>query len=88
MAEIIEAEYLDNDHGSKPRTSRKRLGRSRPQAKKTKKDNVSDPGDENFSASSGGEGESSDETENDSDAVEITNEEVSTVLPFLFVPYL
>jgi hypothetical protein len=58
MAKIIEAEDSDND-SSKPRTSRKRLRRSRPQAKKTKKDNFSDPGDENFSASSGGEGESS-----------------------------
>ena len=79
MAEIIEAEYSDDTGlGSKPRTSRKR--RSKAQAKKTKKDNTaSDLGDENFSASSGGEGDSSDDSENDSDALEITNEEVSTV---------
>jgi hypothetical protein len=74
MAKIIEAEYSDGDHdgSSKPRTSRKR--RCKP--KKTKKGDFSDPGDKNFSASSGGEEESSGETEDDSDVMEITNEEV------------
>ena len=71
MAEIIEAENSDN-HGSKPRTSRKRRGKY----KKTQKDDTSDPGDENFSASTRGDGELSEETENDSDVLEITNEEV------------
>lgn len=71
MAEIIEAENSD-DGGSKTWPSRKR--RSKP--KKTKKDNVSDPSDANFSASSRGDGESSGESENDSDVMEITNEEV------------
>jgi hypothetical protein len=75
MAKIIEAEHSDSDNGdSKPRTSRKR--RSKPK-KTTKIINDSDPGDENFSASSKKEGESSDESENDSDVIEITNEEVS-----------
>jgi hypothetical protein len=75
MAKIIAAEDSD-DGGSKPTRSRKR--RSKP--KKTNVDEVSDPGDANFSASSRGEGESSVESENDSDVMEITNEEVSSLL--------
>ena len=79
MAEIIEAEHSDN-HGShtKPRTSCKRRGK----LKKTKKDYTSDLGDENFSAS---DGELSDETGNDSDLLEITNEEVSIAFLFLYI---
>ena len=48
--------------------------RSKP--KKTKKEDLSDPGDGKFSALSTGDGELSDETENASDVMEITNEEV------------
>jgi hypothetical protein len=73
MAEIIEAEHSD-DHNSKPRPPRKR--RSKP--KKSKKGDISDPGDANFTGSSRGEGESSGGSENDSDVMEITNEEVCT----------
>ena len=69
MAEIIEAEYSDN--GTK--TSRKR--RSKPK-KKSQKNVVSDSGDENFSASSEEPSDDSDDTEKDSDVMEITNEEV------------
>ena len=72
MAKIIAAEDSD-DGGSKPTRSHKR--RSKP--KKTNVDEVSDPGDANFSASSG---ESSVESENDSDVMEITNEEGSSLL--------
>ena len=44
--------------------------------KRSKKGDISDLGDGNFSASSRGEGESSDGSGNDSDVMEITNEEV------------
>jgi hypothetical protein len=83
MARIIEAEYSDKGT-SKPRTSRKR--RSKP--KKTKKDDLSDPGDTNFTASSGVDGESSSETENESDVMEITNEEVTRVLFYYLVFFI
>lgn len=74
MAEIIEAEYSD-DHNSKLlRPTQKR----RSKGKRSKKGDISDPGDANFSASSRGEGESSDGSGNDSDVMVITNEEVCT----------
>jgi hypothetical protein len=82
MAELIQAEYSDNG-SSKPRMSRKR----RIKPKKTKKNVLSDPSDENFSASSREEGNLSDETENDSDVMEITNEEVSRALLYYFTIY-
>ena len=72
MAEIIEAEYSDVDGSSKPRTTHK--WRNKP--KKTKNGGISDQGSEDFSASSGGEGELSSDTENDSNVMEITNKEV------------
>ena len=74
MAQIIEAQVAeDSDEGhSKPKRSRKR--RSKP--KKTDINDVSDPDDASFSALSRGEGESSVESENDIDVMEITNEEV------------
>jgi superfamily II DNA or RNA helicase len=77
MAEIIEAEISDN--GLK--ASRKR--RNKPK-KKQQKNIASDSDDENFSVSSKGEEEptnESDGTENDSDVMEIiTNEEVHNLL--------
>ena len=79
MAKIIEAEHSD----SSSRPSRKR--RSKP--KKIRKDDLSDPGDANFSASSRGEGESSGESENDSDVMEITNEEVICIAYYDFMIY-
>ena len=74
MVEIIEVEYSDNG-SSKPQPSQKRQTKS----KKTKKDNVSDLDDANFSTSSRREGESSGESENDTDVMEITNKEVHRV---------
>ena len=69
MAEIFEAE--NSDSGTK--TSRKR--RSKPKIK-PQKTVISDSGDENFSASSEEPSNDSDNTEKDSDVMEITNEEV------------
>ena len=69
MAEIFEAE--NSDSGTK--TSRKQ--RSKPK-KKFQKTVISDSGDENFSASSEEPSDDSDNTEKDSDVMEITNEEV------------
>ena len=84
MAEIIEAKYSDVDGGSKPRTTCKWWNKP----KKTKNGGISDQGDEDFSASSGGEGELSSDTENDSDVMEITNEEVfRALLHFYFKIY-
>ena len=53
MAEIIEAEYSNVDGGSKPQTTRKQQNKP----KKTKNGGISNQGDEDFSASSEGEGE-------------------------------
>ena len=84
MAEIIEAEYSDVDGSSKPRTTHK--WRNKP--KKTKNGGISDQGSEDFSASSGGEGELSSDTENDSNVMEITNKEVfRALLHFYFKIY-
>ena len=53
MAEIIEAKYSNVDGSFKPRTTRKQQNKP----KKTKNGGISDQGDEDFSASSGSEGE-------------------------------
>ena len=84
MAEIIEAEYSNVDGSSKPWTTCK--WQNKP--KKTKNGGISDQGNEDFSASSGGEGELSSDTENDSDVMEITNkEEFRALLHFYFKIY-
>lgn len=74
MAEIIQAARSDEED-LRPKTSRKRC--KGPKKRKVVEVPDSDDNDEVFAASSGGD---SDESSDDSDTMEITNEEVCSSL--------